>query len=95
MPAEGSAMVLDIPCEDRGAQNVRLEQLEEREGKQDTQIAALVTASTGIQVELAGMRGELRGALWASKMGGAVVGSLVALGGSAAVGLLLFLLTKK
>jgi hypothetical protein len=77
---------------DFGRIDERVRQLEGREEKQDEQIGTLASGQAGIREELAGMRGEIRGALAASKVSGAVIGSLVSLAGSGAIALLLFLL---
>lgn len=73
----------------------RVKQLEAREDKQDGQIADLEDVAADIREQLAAMRGELRGALSASRTGGAVIASLITMAGSAAIGLLIFLLGRK
>lgn len=78
-----AAVARAAECEyhsDHGRIDERLNQLEGREDKQDGKLEALERTAAGIREELAGMRGELRGALWASKMSGSVVGALVGSG---------------
>jgi hypothetical protein len=77
---------------DYGRIDERVRQLAVREEKQDDHLRELAGGQAGIREELAGMRGEIRGALAASKVSGAVIGSLVSLAGSGAIALLLFLL---
>ncbi len=73
----------------------RVAQLETREEKQDDQLRELEKLAGGIREELAGMRGEVRGALAASKVSGAVLGALISAAASLGGGLLLFLLGRK
>lgn len=70
--------------------NERLAQMERRADKHDAQIEEVRAVGQGIREELAGMRGEIRGALGASRIAGAVIGSIV----TAAVGAGLSLLRK-
>jgi hypothetical protein len=76
---------------DLGRIDERVAQLEAREEKQDAALAALAAGQAGIREELAGMRGEIRGALAASKLSGAIIGALVSACASGA----LFLLGKR
>lgn len=72
----------------------QIRQLEDRADKHDAAIDKVVASSAGVQRELAEIRGQLAGALAATKMSGAIIGSLVSIGGAGAVGLTLYLLQK-
>lgn len=73
----------------------QLEQLEGREDKQDAKLDTLAAGQAGIREEIAGMRGEVRGALLATKMSGAIVGGLVSFGGACFLAFVGWLATKR
>ena len=64
----------------------RLEQLEDRASKQDQTVEKLRDLANSVDKRLEHIDGKIAGALAASKMGGAIIGSLVSLGGSALIG---------
>ncbi len=87
---------VDCPFrEDTPEWREKVRQLEKREDLQDEEIKDLRELATGVNGKLERMEGKLEGALIASKLSGAVIGSLVALTGSGLVGLLLYLLQHK
>jgi hypothetical protein len=89
---------MELVEEDSGMGDVEAEkirQLEARADKQDGQLEQVVAGQAAIRVDLAGLQGEIRGALAASKISGAVIGALVSTAGAGAVALLMFLLQRK
>lgn len=73
----------------------QLGQLEDRADKHDASLEKLGVGQAGIREEIAGMRGEVRGALLATKMSGAIIGGLVSFVGSCFVGVIAWLATRK
>jgi len=75
--------------------DTRLTELKGRDDKQDRKLEDLEKSTSGIREELAGIRGEIRGALAASKVSGSIVGALVSSGLAGVAGIVVYLLNRK
>lgn len=90
-----AAVAEEVETMDCAVHAEKVRQLEARADKQDGKLEEVIAGQSELKTDLASLRGEIRGALSASKVSGAIIGGLVSMLGTGAIALLLFLLGKK